>query len=321
MNEFELIERYFVRANQSDNIRIGIGDDAAVLSVEKGKELVVATDTLVEGIHFSREQAASSLGHKTLAVNLSDLAAMSANPSWVTLNLVLPPDLHEQWVGEFARGFLGLADRFKVALVGGDTSCGPLSMTATVGGWVTKGQASSRSGACAGDTIYVSGTLGDAALGLDLARRGEISFRDRNNIFLKKLMWPEPRILLGDKLRSVATSIIDISDGLMADLDHILSQSGDLGGLLYEDKIPINVAALQSYSRRDCTKFALSGGDDYELCFTVPPEKGNLFETLIEEVDTNVTAIGIIDSNPGIRVFDLNDRRVDISKMGYLHNW
>ena len=321
MNEFELIEKYFLRANKSDNVSVGIGDDAAVLSVEKGKELVVATDTLVEGIHFSKEQAASSLGHKTLAVSLSDLAAMSAKPSWVTLNLVLPPDLKEQWISEFARGFFELAERFRVTLVGGDTSCGPLCMTATVGGWITTGQASSRSGARVGDAIYVSGTLGDAALGLDLAQRGELSLNDRNNILLKKLMWPEPRLLLGNKLRSVATSIIDISDGLIADLSHILTRSGGLGGVIYEDKIPINIAALKSYSRHDCIKFALSGGDDYELCFTVPSERKNFFEAFIEEVDINVTAIGVIDSNPGIRVFDRKHCRVDIPEMGYLHTW
>ena len=321
MNEFELIEKYFLRANKSDNVSVGIGDDAAVLSVEKGKELVVATDTLVEGIHFSKEQAASSLGHKTLAVNLSDLAAMSAKPSWVTLNLVLPSDLKEQWISEFARGFLELADRFRVNLVGGDTSCGPLCMTATVGGWITTGEASSRCGARVGDAIYVSGTLGDAALGLDLAQRGELSLNDRNNILLKKLMWPEPRLSLGIKLRSVATSIIDISDGLIADLSHILTRSGGLGGVIYEDRIPINIAALKSYSRHDCIKFALSGGDDYELCFTVPPERRKFFETFIEEIGINVTAIGVIDSNPGIRVFDRKHRRIDIPEIGYLHTW
>ena len=220
MNEFKPIDRFFARENNPDSVKVGIGDDGAVLATNNGRDLVVVTDTMVEGVHFVCGQPASALGHKILSVNLSDVAAMGAEPDWVTLNLVLP-EVNSNWLEEFSQGFFELADRYSVVLVGGDTTHGPLSVTATVGGWVPHGEALCRSKAKVGDHLYVSGALGHAALGLSLLSEKRISINNQHNCFLRRLLWPEPRISLGSLLRPLASAAIDISDGLIADVEHI----------------------------------------------------------------------------------------------------
>ena len=196
MDEFQLIDRFFSRPTLFDNVKIGIGDDGAVLKTRCDQDLVVVTDTLVEGVHFFSEISPADLGHKTLAVNLSDLAAMGAEPDWALLNLVLPA-ADSKWLEELSIGFFSLADRYNVTLVGGDTSYGPLNLTVTAGGWVPQGQALCRSGARNGDLIYVSGTVGDAALGLQLLSGPDGCLSDGENRVIERLRRPEPRTLLG----------------------------------------------------------------------------------------------------------------------------
>jgi thiamine-monophosphate kinase len=320
MNEFQLIQKFFTREEIRNNVKIGVGDDGAVLSVNQSQDLVVVTDTLVAGVHFFGEQSASALGHKTLSVNLSDLAAMGAEPDWVTLNLVLP-EANSSWLQEFSRGFFDLADRYSVALVGGDTSRGPLSITATAGGWVPCDQANRRSEAKIGDLIYVSGTLGDAALGLNLLKKREISIDDENNYFLKRLMRPEPRISLGQLLRPFASAVIDISDGFISDLGHVTTASGSLGAVIYEYLIPIHSEAIGYCEHSEILEMALSGGEDYELCFTVAPSNQQEMERLEAELDLSLTLVGHIDGASGVRVFDEHHACREIDATGYLHYW
>jgi thiamine-monophosphate kinase len=205
VDEFQLIDRFFSRPTLFDNVKIGIGDDGAVLKTRSDQDLVVVTDTLVEGVHFFSEISPADLGYKTLAVNLSDLAAMGAEPDWALLNLVLP-EADSKWLEELSIGFFSLADRYNVTLVGGDTSYGPLNLTVTAGGWVPQGQALCRSGARNGDLVYVSGTVGDAALGLQLLSGPDGRLSDGANHVVERLRRPEPRTLLGQALRPLATA-------------------------------------------------------------------------------------------------------------------
>ncbi len=267
-SEFEIIRRYFMRQSlKRDDVLTAIGDDAAVLRVPAGQELVVCMDTLVSGVHFPCETAASAIGHKSLAVNLSDLAAMGATPAWATLSLTLPEN-DSTWIDEFSRAFLALADRYNVQLVGGDTTRGPLSVTVQAHGLVSQGEALMRKGAAPGDRIYVTGTLGDAGLALQLQESAPVSLR-------KKLDYPEPRIEAGQLLAGLASAAIDISDGLLADLGHLL-EDADAGASLQVDSLPRSkafISSLQKSVSQQPSRYyelPLSAGDDYELCFTVP---------------------------------------------------
>ena len=269
MGEFELIERYFaaVGANRSDVV-LGVGDDAALLQVAPGHELVACTDTLVEGRHFPAGFEPADIGWRALAVNLSDLAAMGAAPAWATLALTLPA-LDEDWLEAFASGFAALASAHQVALVGGDTTRGPLTITVQALGTVPQGGALRRRGARPGDLIYVTGWPGDAAAGLELiegrlagagASRGALELKFRR---------PEPRVAFGVRLRGIASACIDVSDGLAGDLGRLAAASG-VAAVVRASELPLSRALFELAGERGARALALAGGDDYELLFTAP---------------------------------------------------
>ena len=270
MGEFELIERYFaaVGAPRSDVV-LGVGDDAAVLTVPAGEELIACTDTLVEGRHFPQGFAAFDIGWRALAVNLSDLAAMGAEPRWATLALTVP-SIDEEWLEEFVRGFAALGQAHSVALVGGDTTRGPLTLTVQALGTAAPGSALTRAGARPGDLLYVTGWPGDAAAGLALLQ-GTLAGAGANRAALElKFRRPEPRVAFGQKLRGVASACIDVSDGLAGDLGRLASASG-VAAIVRAAELPLSRALYTLAGERRARDYALGGGDDYELLFTVPP--------------------------------------------------
>jgi len=270
MGEFELIERYFAAVGAArGDVVLGVGDDAAVLSVPAGHELIACADTLVAGQHFPAGFEAADVGWRSLAVNLSDLAAMGATPAWALLALTLP-SIDEEWLEGFVTGFAALANAHAVALVGGDTTRGPLCMTVQALGSVPTGTALRRRGAQAGDLIYVTGWPGDAAAGLALLE-GRLAGSGANRGALEaKFRRPEPRVAFGTRLRGVASACIDVSDGLAADLGHLAAASG-VGAIIRAEELPLSRALYALAGEARAREFALGGGDDYELLFTVPP--------------------------------------------------
>ncbi|ADE10897.1 thiamine-phosphate kinase [Sideroxydans lithotrophicus] len=313
MSEFDLIQRFFTRA--TPGAILGVGDDAALLHVAEGMELAVSTDMLVSGTHFLPDADPFLLGHKTLAVNLSDLAAMGAVPRWATLALSLPA-ADTDWLQRFSTGFFALADEHGVELVGGDTTRGPLCLSVTIMGEVPRGKALRRSGAEAGDDIWVSGMLGHAALGLaHLQGRTELP-EDVRVCCLAALHQPQPRVALGLALRDIASSAIDISDGLLADLGHILERS-HAGAEVKFDEIPTGIArAIDEPLFRHCV---LSGGDDYELCFTACAAKRSEIEAVAKRLGLPLTRIGKIVTGQGCTVRSAKDGVMTIKESGYDH--
>lgn len=296
MDEFALIEQFFTgRGVRRDDVRLGIGDDAAVTSVDDGFELVIATDTICEGTHFLPGTSPHALGHRCLAVNLSDLAAMGAEPLWCSLALSLP-EAEPDWIREFANGFFTIAERFGVALIGGDTVCGPLAMTVTVHGRVKSGQAIRRNGARAGDLVYVTGAPGYAAAGLRLLRSSGAKV-DTGSHQVKCFLYPEPRVSEGRALSGLATAMIDVSDGLMVDVSRMFAASG-LGAQMDIVDLP-----LISDGTSDGLELTLNGGDDYELCFCVPAERESEFGQRAVDWRCPVTRIGETQQTEGIGWF------------------
>lgn len=269
MNEFEIIARYFKRAypQSRGDLRLGIGDDAAIIRPAADAELLVSMDTLVAGAHFFANAPAADIARKALAVNLSDMAAMGARPRWLSLSLTLP-GYDADWLSRFAAAFNDLAGRYSLVLIGGDLSRGPLSVTVQIHGEAPRGRALRRAGAQTGDHIYVTGELGAAAWALQCLREGRPEAAAEAEH--ARLHRPEARVKTGLALRDVARSCIDISDGLLADLGHILAASG-LGAELMLPAIPLS-QSLKTQPRATALELALSGGDDYELCFTLPPD-------------------------------------------------
>lgn len=306
LGEFELITRYFARPAR--RAALGIGDDCALLAPRPGMQLAVSSDMLVEGRHFLSTVAPERLGHKTLAVNLSDLAACGAEPLGFTLALALPR-ADEAFLEGFARGLFALADAHAIELVGGDTTQGPLNLCITVFGEVPAGGALLRSGARAGDDLYVSGTVGDARLALE-AFRGNVSLDGRLFDDVRDAMeLPQPRVALGLALRGIATSAIDVSDGLLGDLGHILVRSG-VGATVEIDTVPRS-AALRAQPlelQRECT---LAGGDDYELVFTAAPADAARVQQAGQQAGVAVTRIGRIEADAGLRLVDAAGRAVE----------
>jgi thiamine-monophosphate kinase len=273
VNEFALIDRYFRRSPRDRSVRIGVGDDAAVISPTVGMDLVVSVDMLVEGRHFLRDTDPRRLGHKTLAVNLSDLAAMGATPRYALLAGALP-DADEAWLDEFAAGIFAVADQYGVELIGGDTTKGPRNLCVTIIGEVPPGTALTRSGAKRGDDVYVSGSLGDAALALAAMQQRTKLAPAALEAARVRLEAPEPRVTLGERLREIASAALDVSDGLTGDLAHILEASG-VGATIDLASVPRSLALDQKLAgpERDLAlRCLLAGGDDYELCFTANPE-------------------------------------------------
>jgi thiamine-monophosphate kinase len=299
MGEFELIERYFKRPATRNPL--GVGDDCALLQPARGMQLAVSTDMLVEGRHFLSTVDPFKLGHKALAVNLSDLAACGASPLAFSLALALPR-VDEAWLEGFARGLFALADSHGCELVGGDTTQGPLNICITVFGEVPAGAALLRSGARAGDDIYVSGSVGDARLALEVFR-GRLSVPAA--VFQAaraRLEQPTPRVALGLALRGIATSAIDISDGLAGDLGHILQQSGM--GARVESAAAMGLLAASSLPEATVLELVLAGGDDYELAFTAPPSARAAVQAAAATTATPVTRIGVIEAEAGLRLVD-----------------
>ena len=285
--EFDLIERIRSRVKPRADVVMGIGDDAALLQVPDGQQLVVSTDTLIAGVHFPEDTAAAEIGWKTLAVNLSDLAAMAATPAWCTLALTLPT-ADEAWLDGFLDGFLELAEQHGVQLIGGDTTRGPLSITVTAHGLVPDGMALRRSGARVGDEIWVTGTLGDAAGGLRQWQAKKL----QSAKLRYRLDRPTPRIDAGIALRKCARAAIDLSDGLAADLGHVLHASA-VGAEIDLGRLPTSSTLQQHFPvETERWRLQLAGGDDYELCFTAPAAEALAIEQAMAACDTIATVIG-----------------------------
>lgn len=292
-SEFDLIRRFFDRpVRAGGRTLLGVGDDAALLRVDAGMALAVSTDMLLAGRHFPNGAAPRALGHKSLAVNLSDLAAVGATPRWATLSLALP-EADEVWLAEFAEGLFALARRFEVDLVGGDTTRGPLAISVTVLGEVPEALALLRGGARPGDDIWVSGVLGQAAAAL-AALQGRVQLEGRlASAARARLETPEPRVELGERLRGLASAAIDVSDGFAADLGHVLERSG-VGALVHYAMLP-GVRTGDAALDAQC---ALAGGDDYELIFTAEQHARSVLEALSAEIDLPLSRVGAIQARP-----------------------
>ncbi|MFC5435825.1 thiamine-phosphate kinase [Rhodanobacter umsongensis] len=319
--EFRLIERIReLTAQPRDDVRIGIGDDAAVLAVPGGQELAVAIDTLVEGVHFPRGTAAADIGWKALAVNLSDLAAVGASPAWALLALTLP-DADAAFVEGFAEGFAKLAQSHRLALVGGDTTRGPLCISVAVHGFVPPGKAIVRGGARVGDAVLVTGTLGDAAAGLHALQHplGDGDTRGGlRDYLIERFNLPTPRLSAGAALRGQASACIDISDGLLADLNHICVASG-VGAEIDAALLPRSSALMVLYDEASALQFALSGGDDYELCFSVPSHRVADVQADLSRLGCGVTRIGRIVEGAGVRVRGVDGEWLATDRPGWEH--
>ena len=310
MDEFALIRRYFSGlAAAREGVALGIGDDAALLAPRPGHQLVVTCDTLIRGRHFPDDTAAFDIGWKSLAVNLSDLAAMGAQPRWFLLALSLP-EADERWLADFCAGMKTLADRHGVALVGGDTTRGALSITITAMGEVPAGAALLRDGARVGDCVCVTGTLGDAAAGLTLLRTGT-----RDPALLARLDRPEPRIAAGLALRGIAHAAIDLSDGLAGDLQHILDASG-VGAEVRTDELPCSPAFLRLSPLASRLTLQLAGGDDYELCLCIAPDR---IDTARAALDVPLTVVGRITAQTGLRCVDSSGAAIAFERSAYRH--
>lgn len=307
MGEFDLIDRFFKRPAR--RAALGVGDDCALLNPTPGMQLAISTDLLLEGRHFLSTVDPVRLGHKALAVNLSDLAACGARPLAFTLALALPEAI-DAWLEGFSRGLFALADAHDCELIGGDTTRGPLAICITVFGEVPPGHALLRSGARPGDDLYVSGTLGDARLALEVFRGTRSVPQAAFDAARERMEQPTPRVALGLALRGVATAAADISDGLVGDLGHILKASG--AGAWIDTSIAINLIAARGHltleGGQSDAEFALecvlAGGDDYELVFTAPPEARNRVKAAAVQTQTPVTRIGRIEAEPGLRLVD-----------------
>jgi thiamine-monophosphate kinase len=292
LGEFDIIARYFARTTPRDDVLLGVGDDAALLMPPPGRALVAATDTLVEGRHFLPGTPSASVGHNALAVNLSDLAAMGADPAWALLSLSMP-DADEAWLEGFAGGLHALASRHGVALVGGDTVSGPRVVTIAVLGFVAADAALRRDGARPGDVIFVSGTPGLAAAGLELLREGRATF-DSDDPRVRRFLYAEPRLALGRALRGRATAAMDVSDGLLGDLAKLAKASG-VGARLELERLPIPSLLAAGHDREQAEHYVLHGGDDYELLFTLPRDAAEARAAEIAaEADCAIHRIGEI---------------------------
>ncbi|HEY6943170.1 thiamine-phosphate kinase [Dokdonella sp.] len=323
--EFDLIELIRTRCTVARaDVRLGIGDDAAVLAVPPGHELAVSTDTLVAGVHFPPGTAACDLGWKALAVNLSDLAAMGATPAWSLLALTLP-DATREFVDGFIDGYAELAAQHGVALVGGDTTRGPLAIGVTVLGFVAPGRALRRDGAQPGDVVYVTGTLGDAAAGLRCLDRRDAHAHalfnappDTREALVERLNRPTPRIAAGSALRGVASACIDVSDGLLADLGHIAERSG-VGIEIDADALPASSALLALFERDERLVLQATGGDDYELAFCVPPARAGDVQRDLARLGCGATRIGRVIAGERVRLFDRDGSELVPERSGWDH--
>ncbi|MGV8960504.1 MAG: thiamine-phosphate kinase [Stenotrophomonas sp.] len=321
LDEFSLIDRIRARTAARPDIVLGIGDDAALLQMPPGQQLVVTADTLNAGVHFPAETLPADIGWKALAVNLSDLAAMGARPAWCTLALSLPA-AEPEWIDAFADGFFALADAHGMALVGGDTTRGPLSISVTAMGWVPAGAALRRDSACAGDDIWVTGVPGEAAAALALWQAGRLDVRmtaaAEHEPLRQRLIRPQPRLQASQRLHGLARSCVDISDGLLADLGHICSRSG-VGADVWIEQLPLSPALAALADSQQRRHWQLAGGDDYELCFSAPPQLRDQVILAMEFAATPVSRIGRITAEPQVRVLDSSGEPWQALRAGYNH--
>ena len=336
MFEYQIINDYFLSKTISRaDVKVGIGDDCAVVDIPADKELVLTTDTLIAGVHFPYPAKAINtecldcltaisnpkitpgydIGYKAAACNLSDIAAMGAEPTWVTLSLALPA-INPQWLDEFSQGFMELLNKYHVALIGGDLVRGPLSITVQAHGYVDKGKAILRSTAQPGDIIYVSGELGSAAYALHLIQHeGDIALLQK---VLPALVHPQPRIELGLALQGIATAAMDLSDGLASDLAR-LQIASQCGSKIDLEKLPISRVLRENLTANESYNYAISGGDDYELCFTVPANKMPQVAALSQQLNLPLTAIGEITQTSGTEILNQNEKYAKLNPSGYEH--
>ena len=313
LGEFEVIRRYFARANTRSDVLLGVGDDAAVLCVPSDRRLVVTVDAIIEGVHFPNDTSAEDIGYRALAVNLSDLAAMGAQPAWFTLALSLP-QAHEAWLQGFARGLFDLAAQHHIELVGGDTVRGPLVITVQAMGLTEADRWLTRSGAKPGDAIYVSGNPGEAAAGLHIMQNS-LPETAASRWLVQRFLRPSPRITLGRVLRLLANAAMDISDGLLIDLEKLCVAS-HCGATVELHSLPHSSSMHDTFDAATCERLALSGGDDYELLFTVPPQHEAEFSRLA--VDPPCHRIGRITSGSGV-LCTRDAKEVAIDVRGFDH--
>jgi thiamine-monophosphate kinase len=316
--EFSLINTYFKTPSTRRDVTMGVGDDCAIVTPPAGKQLAVTTDTLVNGIHFPPETSPADIACKAIAVNLSDLAAMGARPAWLTLALTLP-EVDESWVRAFADSFHAMADKYKVQLIGGDTTQGPLSITLQAIGIIDPQRVMRRDGARPGDAIYVSGTLGDAAAGLKILQQGQLI--DENQAWLvNRLNRPQARVELGCRVAAFCRCAIDISDGLAADLGHILEAS-NCGATVNIDSIPLSHQLVEYSNNRNEVDWnrVLSGGDDYELCLVVSSENESRLMQLAGELSLPLTRIGRIEAQGVLNFIDEAGAKFLFNDTGYEH--
>ena len=328
ISEFSLIERYFTPLDQQSNgVALGVGDDCALLEVPHGYQLAVSIDTLVEGVHFLPGTPAENIASRVFGACLSDLAAMGAEPAWITLALTIP-NASEEWLEGFSRCLHDKMSAFNVTLVGGDTTRGHLTISMQVHGWVPKGQALQRNTANAGDHIFVSGTLGDSAAGLDQLMadldktEAKPDTHKENNeqlaYLIHRFQHPEPRISTGLAIRPFASAGIDISDGLLADLGHILKQS-QVGAIIEAGQLPISTALAKNYDQQQAQRWALTGGEDFELCFCIPESKLRSFQQALEGHPVNLTCIGKLTQEQGIFLKPEDGNIKPVTAQGYKH--
>ncbi len=314
LNEFEIIKEFFTREiKNTARFPLGIGDDAALISIPAGYELATSIDTLVEGSHFFPQTEPNDLGHKSLAISLSDLAAMGAEPGAVLLALTLPvADSH--WLKSFAHDFFKLAEQYSVELIGGNITRGPLSISTVTYGWVPAGKALRRSGAKSGDNIYVTGTLGDSGLALQLLQQKSAPTAE----LLRRLFRPDARVQAGIALRDLASAAIDISDGLAADLSKLLEAS-QLGGRIHANQLPLSPALLRHCAHDQAIQLALTAGEDYELCFTAPPTAKDAIDKVFLNLDCPVHRLGTVTTTPGLIILNDQDQPMPLPNPGYQH--
>ncbi|MFC0308522.1 thiamine-phosphate kinase [Gallibacterium trehalosifermentans] len=295
--EFDIIRRYFACSNRQPrrDVLLSIGDDCAITEIKPNRRLAMTTDTLVEGTHFLPTISPADLAYKAVAVNLSDLAAMGAEPAWLSLALTMP-NIDHQWLTEFSQSFFAILDHYNVELIGGDTTKGKLSLTITAHGLVAKEKILCRHNAKVGDWIYVSGTLGDSAAGLDLLLKQMPIENADQQYLLQRHLRPTPRVLMGMELAGIANAAIDLSDGLISDLQHILDRS-QCGAVIELDKLPLSEQLLRQYPPEQALQFALAGGEDYELCFTVSEPQREKMERTLKYLGVAYHCIGQIRAN------------------------
>lgn len=318
MGEFDLIKRYFSRKSLQNGVILSVGDDCAITSIPSGYQLAITTDTLVEGTHFLPSISPADLAYKSVAVNLSDLAAMGATPTWMSLALTLP-EIKEAWLAEFSQSLFAILDRYGVSLIGGDTTKGPLSITLTAQGFLPENQGLFRHQAKVGDWIFVSGFLGDSAAGLDLLLQNRKIENESDRYFIQRHLHPTPRVELGLALRSFSCCALDISDGLLADLEHILECS-QVGAEIYLENLPLSRYLCTQYEQIQAEILALTGGEDYELCFTVSEEKREEMEQVLRSQGIKVTCIGkILPQTSGLNLLKNGEKVALPEHCGFDH--